>query len=622
MKKGNRILFQVPGTYGHLAIAIFLGAISGGLLVTQLFYLSRIINGVFLDAQTLRQVWRFMLLILVLIAARAFLTWITSILTNRLAGQIKLSLRDRILRRLFALGPAYIKGERSGELISTTIEGVEALDPYASQYLPQVILSIVVPAIILITVFFVDVPSGIILLIMAPLLPFLMALVGMMAGAETKRRWQTLRLLSAHFLDVLQGLTTLKLLGRSEAEEEQVLTMSERFRRTTMGTLRIAFFSSFVLEEAATISTAIIAVEIGLRLLIGNMPFQPALFILLITPEFFQPLRQLGAKYHAGMEGKVAMQRINGILAGPPLAPEKSHPESSEGSASWSKTLNPSLPLHFVQGFGSPRVNSEKGLQQDKPEIDWRVQVPGSIRFVQVNYGYDEQRPALHDVSFHIEPGQKVALVGPSGAGKSTIAHLLLRFIKADSGTISVNGTPLDEIQVQEWRAQIAWVPQHPYLLHATAMDNILLGCRGDRKASMEAVVEAAKLAHAHDFISVLPQGYETMIGERGSRLSGGEAQRISLARAFLKDSPLLILDEATSFLDPENEAQVLRAVARLMRERTVLILAHRLRTVYDADQIVVVKSGHVVETGTHRTLLRQSGLYRQLINAHEERKL
>ena len=585
MKKDNRILFQVRGTYGNLAIVIFLGAISGGLLVTQFYYLSRIINGVFLDAQTLPQVWRFMLLILVLIAARAILTWINSILTNRLAGQIKLSLRERILQRLFALGPAYIGGERSGELISTTIEGVEALDPYVSQYLPQVVLSIVVPAIILITVIFVDVPSGVILLIMAPLLPFLMALVGMMAGAETKRRWQTLRLLSAHFLDVLQGLTTLKLFGRSEAEEEQVRTISERFRRTTMGTLRIAFFSSFVLEEAATISTAIVAVEIGLRLLVGNMPFQPALFILLIAPEFFQPLRQLGAKYHAGMDGKVAVQRINEILAEP-------------------------LPV--------PRHHK----QQDKPEIDWRVPAPGSIRFAHVNYAYDGQRPALHDVSFHITAGQKVALVGPSGAGKSTIAHLLLRFIQADSGTISVNNVPLDELPIQEWRTQIAWVPQHPYLLHATAADNIRLGCPKGRQASMEAVVEAAKLAHAHEFISALPQGYETMIGERGSRLSGGEAQRISLARAFLKDAPLLILDEATSYLDPANEALVLRAVARLVRERTVLILAHRLSTVYDADHIVVIESGHVVETGTHGTLLRQSGLYRQLINAYEEGKL
>jgi ABC-type multidrug transport system fused ATPase/permease subunit len=251
--------------------------------------------------------------------------------------------------------------------------------------------------------------------------------------------------------------------------------------------------------------------------------------------------------------------------------------------------------------------------------VDEHSSTSGSIGFAQVDYTYDGQRPALHDVSFSIRPGQKVALVGPSGAGKSTIAHLLLRFISADSGTISTNGTPLEEIPTSEWRKQVAWVPQHPYLFHATVAENIRLGCPD---ASPERVIGAAKLAHAHEFISALPQQYETMIGEHGSRLSGGEAQRISLARAFLKDAPLLIMDEATSYLDPAYEAQILEAMARLMRGRTVLILAHRLSTVYDADQIIVLEKGHVVEVGTHSALLRQAGLYRQLIHAYERGKL
>jgi len=317
MKKYNRLLLQVPGTFWYLAAAILLGTISGGFIVTQAYYLSYIINKVFLAASPLQQVWHFMLILFVIILARVLLAWSNAILTNQMAGRIKLSLRSRILHRLFALGPAYIQGERSGELISTTMDGVEALDPYVSQYLPQVFLSIIVPAIILIMVFHIDIPSGIILLVLAPVLPFLMALIGMMAGADTRRRWQALRLMSAHFLDVLQGLTTLKLFGRSETEEQRVRDVSERLRRTTMSTLRIAFFSSFILEEAATMSTAVIAVEIGLRLLVGQMPFQPALFILLVAPEFFQPLRQLGAKYHAGMNGSVALRRMHEILEVP-----------------------------------------------------------------------------------------------------------------------------------------------------------------------------------------------------------------------------------------------------------------------------------------------------------------
>ncbi len=624
MKKGNRLLLQIPGTFWYLAVAILLGSISGGFIVTQAYYLSYIINRVFLAAASLQQVWHFMLILLVIILARMLLAWSNSVLTNRLAGRVKLSLRSRILGRLFTLGPAYISGERSGELISTTIEGVEALDPYVSQYLPQVFLSVIVPAIILIVVFSVDMPSGIILLILAPLLPLMMALIGMMAGAETRRRWQSLRLMSSHFLDVLQGLTTLKLFGRSETEEQKVREVSERFRRATMETLRIAFFSSFTLEEAATLSTAVIAVEIGLRLLVGQMAFQSALFVLLITPEYFQPLRQLGTKYHAGMNGSEALKRIRQILDTP-------LPEQHDRHQTSLPVENNHGPLSFgVVGDGPTQDARELKCAPQAPlvvptptpqgmESHNYLPVAEGICFSHVDYTYDGQRPALHDVSFSIRMGQKVALVGPSGAGKSTIAHLLLRFIAADSGTISSNGVPIEEMSGAEWREQVSWVPQHPYLFHATVAENIRLGCP---QASMEAVIEAAKLAHAHEFIAALPQQYETRIGERGSRLSGGEAQRISLARAFLKNAPLLILDEATSYLDPAYEARVLGAMKRLMQGRTVLILAHRLSTVYDADQIIVLEKGHVVEVGTHSALLERPGLYSQLISAHKEGKL
>lgn len=579
MKFDKRFLRQVPGVRGYLAVTILVGTVLGVLIVIQAYYLSSIINGAFLVSQTLSQMWRPMLILLGVILTRALLTWGSGVAANHIAGRIKTDLRERLLLHLFSLGPAYTRGERSGELVNTMVEGVEALDPYFSQYLPQLFLSVLVPAIILITVFSIDVPSAIILLIMTPVLPFLMAIAGMMAGAETKRHWQALSLMSAHFLDVLQGLPTLKLFGRDEEEVESIRKVSDRFRRTTMGTLRIAFFSSLILEEGATISTAIIAVEIGLRLLVGQMAFQPALFVLLLAPEFFLPLRLLGAKYHAGMTGSVAVQRIVEICETP--APKQ--------------------------------VSAEQPDVQPAPH----ALSLESIRFDKVDYTYDGQRPALHKISFQISPGQKVALVGPSGAGKSTIAHLLLRFINADSGTISVGGKSLEEIAIQQWRKQIAWVPQHPYLFNATVAENIRLG---GPQASLEEVREAAQLAHAHEFISALPQAYDTMIGERGSRLSGGEAQRISLARAFLKNAPLLILDEATSNLDPEYQAQVLESIAHLERGRTVLIIAHRLSTVYDADQIVVVDGGCIVEVGTHHTLLRHSGIYRQLINAYERR--
>ena len=575
MKLNTRLFLQIRGVRSYLIVTVALSTVLSVLIVFQAHYLSTIINNVFLLRQTVQQVGMLLLIFLGIILLRACLVWGSTIVAHQVAARIKTVLRTRLLAHLFALGPAYTKGERSGELINTIVEGVEALDAYFSQYVPQLFLSVLIPLTVLIAVFSIDTFSGLVLLITAPLLPFLMALVGLMARAESKRQWRLLSLMSAHFLDVLQGMTTLKLFGRGKAQVETVRRVSDRFREATMSLLRVSFLSSLVLEMGATVSTAIVAVEAGLRLLYGHMPFESAFFVLLLAPEFYLPLRQLGARYHAGMSGSEAAQRIFALLDTP-------------------------LPQRMTNTAMSKRTVANS-----------------VIRFEHISYAYDGQRPALDDVSFALYPGQKVALVGPSGAGKSTIANLLLRFIEADTGTISVNRVSLLEVAAQEWRQQVAWVPQRPYLFNDTIAENIRLG-RPD--ATMQAVVEAARQAHADEFIADLPSGYDTVIGERGVRLSGGEAQRISLARAFLKDAPLLILDEATSHLDAVYETKVLEALKRLMKGRTVLVIAHRLSTVYDADQIVVLDSGHVVEVGTHEVLLQRSGMYRQLVSAYGRR--
>ncbi|GLV56802.1 thiol reductant ABC exporter subunit CydD [Dictyobacter sp. S3.2.2.5] len=581
----KKLLRQIPEARYYLAIIILIGSVAGSLIIWQDYNLSYVVSGVFLDSQHMQQVWSPMLLLLTIILIRALLTWGNTWLANRLAGRLKINMRTRLLTHIFSAGPAYTRGERSGELINTIVEGVEALDPYFSQYLPQAFLSCIVPVVIFFVVIRTDLPSGIILLIMTPILLFLMAMAGMMAGAETKKHWRALSVMSAAFLDTVQGLTTLKLLGRSEEQASEVQRVSDDFRQTTMRTLRIAFFSSFVLEECATISTAIVAVEVGLRLLIGNMSFFTALFVLLLAPEFFQPLRLLATKYHAGMTGSVAVQRIVEILETP--AP---------------------VDTSLVAEHGSKEVSASA-------PFTW-----GAIRLENVSYSYDGQRPALHDISFQINAGQKVALIGPSGAGKSTLVQILLRFIDIDEGSILVGDQPLPDIERATWREQVAWVPQHPYLFNATVEQNIRLG---SSSATMEQVIEAARSAHADDFIRQLPQGYQTVIGERGARLSGGEAQRLSLARAFLKQAPLVILDEVTSYLDSEHESQILDSIARLRQGRTVLVIAHRLRTVLDADQIIVLDKGHLVARGDHRILLQESQMYQQLLMSYQvaERK-
>ncbi len=556
----------------YLALAVGLGLLAGGLLVGQAYLLSRIISRVFLNGQGLPDVQPLLWLLVLLALLRAALTWGSEAAAQRVAGQVKIDLRDQFTRRLLALGPAYTQGQRSGELATTAVEGIESLEAYFGQYLPHLALAALVPLTILLFVAPFDWLSGLVLLLTAPLIPIFMVLIGQQAQAMTQRQWTALSRMSAHFLDVLQGLPTLKMLNRSRDQLDIIARVSERFSQTTLGVLRVAFLSALVLELLATLSTAVVAVEVGLRLLYGRLVFEQAFFVLLLAPEFYTPLRSLSARFHTAMSGPAAARRLFEVLDAP--AP-----------------LPPCLPTPL-----------------------FLLSSPPAICFNQVHYAYESgQRPALKDVSFHLAPGQKVALVGPSGAGKSTVAHLLLRFMEPDRGSITVNGQPLAQVDPARWRAQVAWLPQNPYLFHTSVADNIRLA---RPEATLEQVKWAARQACAAEFIEAMPQGYQTLLGERGVRLSGGQAQRLALARAFLQDAPCLILDEATAHLDSAHEAEVQAALARLLAGRTVLVIAHRLNTIFNADHILVMAGGQIVEAGSDAALRRRNGVYQKLVEA------
>jgi ATP-binding cassette subfamily C protein CydD len=576
MKLDKRLLHQAGPARLALAVAVGVGLLGGMAIVGQARLLSQVVSQVFMEGDTLAGVGSLLLAFLVLSLARAVLTWGGELAANAVAGRVKSDLRAQLTARLMALGPAYARGERSGELTNTVVEGVEALDAYFRQYLPQLALAALVPLAVLFFVFPLDWVSGLVMLLTAPLIPVFMVLIGNLADSLTRRQWTSLSRMSAHFLDALQGLTTLKLFGRSRDQIRAIARISDQFRGATMGVLRVTFLSALVLELVATLSTAVVAVQLGLRLLYGHLTFEQGFFVLLLTPEFYLPLRLLGARFHAGMEGVAAAERIYEVLE----APDSASPVRAGG-----KGGGAILPTFF------------------------------HLTFDDVHYAYDDgERPAVNGLSFSLAAGERVALVGPSGAGKSTVAHLLLRFIEPDRGTITVDGRSLRSLPPAAWREQVAWVPQNPYLFYGTVAENIRLARPG---ASLEQVRRAARQAHAHLFVEALPQGYDTIIGERGSRLSGGEAQRIALARAFLKDAPLLILDEATANLDPEVEALVQEAMGRLLQGRTGLLIAHRLSTVYRADRILVMDRGRIVEEGNHAALIQQGGLYWRLVGAY-----
>ena len=579
MNLDKRLLALLRSVRTWLWLTVALGVLAGALLVWQARVLSHAISRVFLGGETLATVNPLLLMLAGIALARAGTVWLEQVMAQQVAGRVKAALRERLYRHLLALGPAYTQGERSGELVNTALQGVEELDAYFREYLPGVFLSALVPLTFLIFVFPVEPLTGVILLVTAPLIPFFMILIGRLASHLTAQQWGTLSRMSAHFLDVLQGLTTLKLFGRSRKQIAVIGRISDQWRHTTLGVLRVAFLSALTLELLSTLSTAVVAVEIGVRLLYGLLDFEQALFVLVLAPEYYLPLRTLGVRFHAGMSGVTAAERIFAVL--------ETEPESIDEPAG--------------AGYDSPETPPQPARMH--------------ITFTDVRYAYEDgQRVALDGATFAIQPEERVALVGPSGAGKSTIAALLLRFITPDAGQIAVDGLPLAAIAAEDWRRQVAWVPQRPYLFNASVIENIRLGAP---QATPDEVAYAARQAHAHDFITALPQGYNTVIGERGARLSGGQAQRIALARAFLRDAPFLLLDEATANLDSASEELVNDAIGRLVVGRTALIIAHRLHTVTRADRIIVLAGGRVAESGTHADLLVTGGLYSTLLAAY-----
>ncbi|MBT2402787.1 MULTISPECIES: thiol reductant ABC exporter subunit CydD [unclassified Streptomyces] len=538
-----RLLRYARSTRLFLAAVVALGLAGAGLVVGQAMLIAEIVVGAFeegLDGAALRTP----LLLLALVAVgRGLVAWTTELAAHRAGAAVKSELRGRLLDRAADLGPGWLSGQRTGSLVALATRGVDALDDYFSRYLPQLGLAVVVPVAVLARIVTEDWVSAAIIVVTLPLIPLFMVLIGMATQSRMDRQWRLLSRLSGHFLDVVAGLPTLKVFGRAKAQAESIRKITDDYRQATMRTLRIAFLSSFALELLATLSVALVAVTIGMRLVHGELDLYTGLVILILAPEAYLPLRQVGAQYHAAAEGLAAAEEIFAVLETP-----------------------------LAQGGGSAVLPAWAPLRIDIGGVAVRYEGRGG----------DSPGP----VSLTVEPGECVALTGPSGVGKSTLLQVLLGFVTPTAGRVRIGGVDLAELSLERWRERIAWVPQRPHVFAGTIAGNVRLA---RPEASDGEVAAALRDAGAWEFVAALPRGVDTLLGEGGVGLSAGQRQRLALARAFLADRPVLLLDEPTAALDGETEAGVVDAVRRLAVGRTVLLVVHRPALLAVADRVVAV---------------------------------
>ncbi|MFK3984551.1 thiol reductant ABC exporter subunit CydD [Micromonospora sp. NPDC050397] len=539
-----RLLRRVPSTRGQVAVLGGLGVLAAGLVIAQATTLANLLAtaaGGQLDRAAL-------IGFVAAVAGRATVLWAQGTVAARMAATVKAALRTDLLDAVGQRGPGWLAGQQAGRIATLAGRGLDALDAYFTGYLPQLVLSVTVPLAVLARLTLADWSSALIIAATLPLIPIFGALLGWQAQAATERQWRRLSLLGGHFLDMVAGLPTLRAFGRARAQVEVVRRMADGHRAATMKTLRIAFLSGLVLELVATLSVALVAVPIGLRLLGGGLALETALLVLLLAPEAYLPLRTAGSRFHASMEGLTALDDALTVLGRAPSTTE-------------SDNKGPFL-------------------------------TPGEIRFEGVTVEY-ERTVALRDVSLTIRPGERIAVIGPSGAGKSTLLGLLLGNVSPTSGRITVDGIDLGTADLEHWRRQLAWVPQRAHLFAASLTDNIRLG---QPDAPIEAVHAAASAAALDDVLRDLPDGLETELGERGHGLSSGQRQRVALARAFLRDAPIVLLDEPTARLDGGSEAAVLAATRKLVAGRTAVLVAHRPALLAEADRVLRIEAGRLTE--------------------------
>jgi ATP-binding cassette, subfamily C, bacterial CydD len=538
----------------HMAATVALGLVATVLVVAQATLLAHVVARVFLGGASVADVATSLWWLAGVSVARGAVAFGFEAAGRFGAAQVMAGLRARLVRHLLLVRPGALQEEQAGELAATAVQGVDSLEAYFARYLPQAILSALAPPAIILWVLPRNWESAAILAVTVPLIPIFMVLIGRLAQERTRRRWRMLSVLSARFLDLVSGLETLRAFGRAGAGARSIADAGDDYRRETMATLRIGFLSALVLELLATLGTALVAVTVGVQLAGGSLGLEAGLTVLILAPELYAPLRELGAQYHAGADGLAAAERILEVLDVP------------------------------------------GGVAVHQPTVAAPDPSRHAIALRDVTFAYpDRGTPVLDGVTLELAPGRVTALVGPSGAGKTTLAMLLARLADPDSGTVGCGGVDLRHVEPQAWQRRVAWVPQRATLFAGTLADNVRLARPDASDAELSRALEAAG---AEGLVGSLAEGVDTPVGDGGRRLSAGQCRRLALARAFLSDAPFVLLDEPTAHLDAESAAEIDAAIDRLAQGRTVLLITHRRELALRADRVLELSGGRIFEHG------------------------
>ncbi|MBT2286667.1 thiol reductant ABC exporter subunit CydD [Paenibacillus polymyxa] len=632
----GRGLLKLSGIRPVLALASALVLLQAMTIIMQAKWLAQAITALFEGSSVTEQYP--VLLLLAAFAARYALTFWLQLVTSRYADRTGTDLRRQMVEQWFRLGPRYAKTEGTGHLVTLAREGTAQYKTYLELFIPRMLGIGFTPIVILLYVFKLDLMSGVILMLTLPILIVFMILIGLAAQRKIDGQFRSYKALANHFVDTLRGLETLKTLGQSKTHEGSILRVSQRYRKATMSTMRMAFLSSFALDFFTMLSVASVAVGLGLRLTEGHMLLGPALTVLILAPEYFLPVRMLGADYHATLDGKEAGAAINQVIERGKAAEQKqkeaytnvvAHPVTTEDEAASTPSLSSgkrkaaSSSIRVVLNDRTAEGHLDPDLVCTTSDLDsssssvfsWHENSRLALTDVQVRHD-DEGPYSLKDVTFQITGLGKIGIIGASGAGKSTLIDVLAGFQLPISGQVLANGQPVTPDMLESWRRQTAFIPQHPYIFSGSLADNVRFYMPEASDAEVAKAISAAGLTK---LLSSLSGGLHEPIGAGGRQLSGGQEQRVALARALLSKRNILLLDEPTAHLDVETEYELKQTMLPLFEGKLVFLATHRLHWMPHMDRIIVMDGGTVAETGTHQELLARQGVYYQMIQAQME---